>query len=456
MSRGRDFSIAIVLISVAMIGCTSTPSPPSAEITFIEGVHAHGLSHNGEWVVGFYQTEAGSLEPFRWSAESGVLGLGTIEPTIADPSENTYNCTSHAVAVSDDGMVVVGFQQCRRMRVVAWYPGSGYEREGQYIDEAFVWIEGSGIWTLSHPEGLTGDYCHPDRRAYDVTPDGRYIVGQFGDCYLFVGGGELEKTNTRTFIYRISNPHSVPESGPTWTGWDLDTTPYRGIINSGGRSILDHPLAIVGWMKHRFNEPPYSGTDDPFHSPFRLPYRQLENEDDDSTGTSFLPREPLGLPPGAVGDSTANDISVDRSTIVGWSSFSTGKLNSDPAAFPFKWTSENGWEILDIPCEGPDYRWGKAFSVSADGKVIVGEATNMQCTHSIAVIWTPLFGVEPLADVLHDRFNNYGRWTFETAVGVSDEGRVIVANGENFERVSGTFIIRLSRPANYGYVPQNQ
>ncbi|NIS79622.1 MAG: hypothetical protein GTO14_05300 [Anaerolineales bacterium] len=442
MARGWGFSIVGLLISAAMVACTSPPSPPSAEIIFIEGVHALGLSHNGEWVVGVHRAESGRLEPFRWSAETGVLDLGTIEPNEADPYEDPMFSSSRAVAVSDDGKVVVGYLETRRMREVEFDPTSGWIRESQYVSEGFVWYEGSGIWPIFNPEGYAGNFCHPDIRPYDVTPDGFYIVGRSTTCVLYSYDRYVTIDN-ETFL-RFRNPSDpVPESGPTFGVYSTANSSgeFDGIA-SGGRAILRNPITIVGWVTPKFDE---------F---VREPFRQVDNSDPGSD-MAFGPREPLGSLPGDVRYSTANDISIDRSTIVGWSSLSTDNLNLGPSV-PFKWTSDRGLEALDVPCEGPDYRRGKAYSVSADGKVIVGEALNTPCNRTTAVVWTPLFGVEALADMLHDRFNNYGRWTFDTAVGVSDDGRVIVAYGENNDKQSGTFVIRLSRPANHGYRPQNQ
>jgi probable HAF family extracellular repeat protein len=104
---------------------------------------AVGISANGRVVVG----QDPSTEPFRWTQETGMVGLGHL------PGAHT----SAALAVSADGSIIVG--------------RSGFD--------AFIWTERTGMQNLeTFLSGLGADVTGVDfTSATAISDDGRVIAG---------------------------------------------------------------------------------------------------------------------------------------------------------------------------------------------------------------------------------------------------------------------------------------
>ncbi len=102
---------------------------------------AFGVSADGSVVVGYSQVEQIYNEAFRWTAATGMAGLGTISP-----QENS----SSAKAVSGDGTVVVG--------------ASG---------NAFRWTQATGMVLLDNT--LDGNTVLAATNA--ISADGSVVVG---------------------------------------------------------------------------------------------------------------------------------------------------------------------------------------------------------------------------------------------------------------------------------------
>lgn len=104
---------------------------------------AHGISANGDYIVGAYTTAGNATHAFRWSSSSGPVDLGA---------------NSHAAsAVSADGSVVVG------------------TTAGSSFGNAYRWTAGTGVQIL---QGLSG-YA----QANDISSDGSVIVGAYQPTY---------------------------------------------------------------------------------------------------------------------------------------------------------------------------------------------------------------------------------------------------------------------------------
>lgn len=117
------------------------------------GSSAYGVSADGSVVVGSSETrgEYGSMpfHAFRWTASEGMHNLATSQWR-----------ESWARAVSADGSIVVG---------------GGLTSDGFY--RAFRWTASRGMEDLNEVyAGLLGDSAVLVE-AWDITPDGRYIVG---------------------------------------------------------------------------------------------------------------------------------------------------------------------------------------------------------------------------------------------------------------------------------------
>ena len=262
---------------------------------------AFGVSFDGLVVVGSGDGERG-FEAFRWTAQTGMVGLGDDIPGGDD--------LSFANAVSADGSVVVGF-------------GDNFDR----VDEAFWWSEQTDMVGLgTFPNGGSSV-------AEDVSADGAVVVG-WGQMR---SGTELINQAFR------------------WTQQDgiipLDRL-ARG-ASSRALGVSADGLVVVG----------QSDSDQG-----RQAFRWREQ-----TGTVGL-----GVLPGGALTSMANAVSADGSVVVGLSGYSDANFEDGRA---FVWDPFNGMRgVDDILIEaGIDLTGWKLFEatgVSADGTVVVGTGIN--------------------------------------------------------------------------------
>ena len=114
---------------------------------------AEGVSADGKVIVGS-RVGLGDGEAFRWTEETGAVGLGALPGHVRSDAE----------AVSADGAVVVGFSLARD----ADFP------------EAFIWDGPSGMRSvaavLQETQGLQLDGWHLIN-AHDISADGTVVVG---------------------------------------------------------------------------------------------------------------------------------------------------------------------------------------------------------------------------------------------------------------------------------------
>jgi len=161
---------------------------------------ASGVSADGSVVVGSSESASGT-EAFRWTDGGGMVGLG-------DLPGGDFN--SVANAVSADGLVIVGTSKSATgNEAFLWTNGGGMvglgdlpggdiaseawgvSGDGSVIvgtsksaqgDEAFLWTPSGGMQSLydlliARPGAPIGLLSWDLVSAYDVTPDGRTIVG---------------------------------------------------------------------------------------------------------------------------------------------------------------------------------------------------------------------------------------------------------------------------------------
>lgn len=118
------------------------------------GSSALGISFNGRYIVGSAARADGQRRPCRWDGTANILNLG-LPP-------NTVSATARAV--SADGNLIVGTATDRfgLERAVRWRV-SGNTVIAEDLNQVYSAII-SGGWLLT--------------RAYSISADGRYIVGE--------------------------------------------------------------------------------------------------------------------------------------------------------------------------------------------------------------------------------------------------------------------------------------
>jgi probable HAF family extracellular repeat protein len=166
---------------------------------------ATGVSANGSVIVGRGSTTSGSsltAEAFRWTASSGIVGLGYL------PGAGGEFFESSAFGVSGDGAVVVGVGSS----------ASGYE--------AFRWTEDSGMLGLGQLPG--SQYGS----ATAVNADGSVIVG-----FSYVSGSaEAFRWSAASRMERLWDVLLVNGLDPAADGW-TSLWDARG-VSADGNTIV--------------------------------------------------------------------------------------------------------------------------------------------------------------------------------------------------------------------------
>jgi probable HAF family extracellular repeat protein len=122
----------------------------------------------------------------------------------------------------------------------------------------------------------------------------------------------------------------------------------------------------------------------------------------------------IGDLPGGETGSIAFAISADGSTVVGYSAAAIGSM-------AYRWRRDTGIVALGSVSS---VAWG----VNADGSIVVGSSESSD-TSSPAFIWTESQGMVSIRSLLESFNVNCAGWRFDKALGVSNDGRVIVGNG---------------------------
>ena len=257
---------------------------------------AYEVSANGSVIVGISEHAVGGnvgylSEAFRWTQETGMVGLGTL---------TTNGYYSFASGVSADGSVVVGRS----------------DTGGLSRSEAFRWTQETGMVGL---EDSGGSY-YGDSNAGGVSADGSIIVGNGYGIKVNENGA------SRNELFRWTESSGI-------VGLDFLTGGEAKAVSADG-SI------VVG----------YSGAE-----AFRW------TQETGIVGLGFLNNSSI---------SVANDVSSDGSIVVGYSG---GKA--------FRWIQSDGMVSLKetLIGEGLDvsgWTLTSANAISADGFTIVGDGIN--------------------------------------------------------------------------------
>lgn len=300
---------------------------------------------------------------------------------------------SIAQAVSADGSVVVGQSLSENgPEAFRWEEGEmeglGYLPGGNVSTARAVSADGSVVigesnsengieafrWEEGEMEGL-GDLPGGDfySAALDLSADGSVIVG-------ISDSGEIGYEAFRW------------EDGKMEGMGDLE----GGFFESGARSVSADGSIVVG-QSHSGNGP----------EAFRWDGGEM-------TGLGSLPGDNFW--------SVAHAVTADGFVIVGASDSKNGNEEA------FRW--EGGkMEGLGSLAAGEDF-FSQAFATSGDGSMIVGRTGSDD--GFVAFLWTREDGMQDLKEVLQGKHNlDLTGWTLFTAVGISDDGAVIVGYGLN-------------------------
>jgi len=362
---------------------------------------ATGVNSDGSVVVGLASINGNGgfengnggfqFEAFRWTAATGMVGLGFLDPSLILP-------LSSASAVDADGDVVVG---------------SSLSADGSHI-EPFRWTTAGGMVGLGWVNGGGGD---PFGDAEAVDGDGSIIVGFSTDNT----GQQV------AFRWASSGPNAGMKSLPallTAAGVDMS-----GITetNAVGISADGQFIALEGY--------PGSDPEEGFVVRYidggpgipTLTTPVLDLPAPPAPRTAFAATPTTGfqtIAPLAGGGQfvVANKISGDGTTVVGRSSYTETGLSE-----AFLWTAAGGTQGLGFLTPGNPL--STAFGVDSDGGVVVGDSNNSTTNVDLveAFRWTAATGMQPLGYLAGATILS------SEAIGVSSDGSVIV--GSSYDSV---------------------
>ncbi len=332
---------------------------------------AYRVSRDGSTVVGYATTSSGEYQAFRWTAATGMVAVTDFPGGLTDGSSS--------YSVNADGSVVVG---------------AGSDVTQPYV--AFRWTEASGLIALGDIDASASTASF----ANDVSDDGSVIAFQGSYAGNGSGGfvGQAGRWTQATGVVPLGWLPGGEFSASTSISAD-------GSVIAGGSTIAGGGLLAFRWTQ--------------------------------ATGMVTL-----GDLAGGADYSWGQDISSDGRVIV-------GGCTTEEGQFAMRWTQATGMVSLGDLAGGPTE--SAATGVSDDGNVVVGIANS---TYDVdwggdAFIWTPARGMRYLKDavMVQSCAAELEGWRLISAWSVSGDGRVIVGEGINPQGRFEAYMVRFGEDA---------
>lgn len=347
---------------------------------------AAAVSDDGRVVAG----ESGQI--FRWTDATGILGVGFLA---GDDTSELGSEIAGLSPMSADGSVIVG-----------------HSRHQGSPDRAFIWRDGQGI------EKLAFD----DLYNFGVSADGNVIVGMLDDVNGFksstirwsLDDGDLSVVGT-----------FPPIENPAWTNGDftspegISSTDASYIVGTGNR-IEARPNGEAWGPRRQFIWSVESGLE------------QLELD-------------------GFASNETYGDLyEVERISADGAIMAGNGLFEGDTVHRAFRWSEETGaislgW--LSVPGEPNVQAQTTLADITEDGSVVIGNSRGTDPPRGY--VWSDLYGIEDLQDVLADRFAleaELDGWSLAAPADISPNGQFIVGTGLNPDGNIEGWLVRLDHP----------
>ncbi len=312
------------------------------------GSRAFGISDDGAVVTGESLILDGR-EAFRWTAETGMVGLGFLD------DDDVFSAGS---AASADGQVIVGGVT------------------GENTDEAWIWTQSQGMRSLG---GGGGGFAWSN----DISSDGSVVVGldtptdavfegfRWTEAEGVVGIGDLSGGTFSSTANAVSGDGTVIV-GASSSEFGVLNEAYRWTQEGGMVGLGDLPGGDIFSMAWGVSDDGKvivgEGDSDQGQEAFRW------TEETGMVG--------LGNLPGGTSNSEALAVSGDGSLVVGRSDFD-GFLGF---GFAFIWDETHGMrELQQVLADDHGLAealegWilTKAFDITPDGRYIIGEGINPQ------------------------------------------------------------------------------
>lgn len=311
---------------------------------------------------------------FRWDEASGqMVDLGTLR------GGNLGN--SKAVAVSADGSVVIGKADIDPTYAIDYTPGD-FDTPNEYglVERAFRWDEASGkMMDL----GTLREDNRGRSYAVGISADGAVIIGNADTDVWF--RNELNSVYTVRHAFR-------------WDGQmtDLGSLGETKNTSSTATAVSADGNVVVG----------RSRTDNGDLHAFRWINGSMVD-----LGT---------LSAGNASNSFANAVNADGSVVVGSAVKDMPDTDSGFEMRAFRWDADSG-NMIDLGSLLADNSgWSRAYAVSADGSVVVGQSEAYHKDGYIAIHGRPFIWRTVMQDY-ENLLLSYGQLANDTELAVSQQ-----------------------------------